>query len=69
MLSRDISSVHVYMYMYLLHTAVVVVGFVQSSYTSSEGDDVRVCVRLEEGHANTALTLQVQTHNGSAQCK
>ena len=44
------------------------VGFTELVYSVDEGDgSVEVCVRLEPGsQLSTELTLQLQTHNGTA---
>ena len=46
----------------------VAIGFSKTVYSVDEGDgSVEVCVRLEPGsQLNTELTLQLQTHNGTA---
>ena len=44
------------------------VGFTASSYSTSEADDVvEVCVTLLSGYLGTDITLQLDTHNGTAE--
>ena len=52
----------------LHHNAEVTVGFAASSYTTSEAVAVvEVCVTLLSGQLGTDITLQLDTHNGTAE--